>query len=93
MYKQLSFQFEKEKDLDEISIHTISYDEKPGIQAISNKGEDLLITKEYGTIKRDYEYKRQGTLSLLAGIDLLTGEVLNDTKRFKRLHLLMVQSN
>ena len=77
VYKQLSFQFEKEKDLDEITIHTISYDEKPGIQAISNKGEDLLITREYGTIKRDYEYKRQGTLSLLAGIDLLIGEVFS----------------
>ena len=75
VYKQLSLQFETEKDLDEISIHTISYDEKPGIQAISNKGEELPITREYGTIKRDYEYKRQGTLSLLAGIDLLTGEV------------------
>ena len=77
VYKQLQFQFETEKDLDEITIHTISYDEKPGIQAISNKGEDLPITREYGTIKRDYEYKRQGTLSLLAGIDLITGEVFS----------------
>jgi hypothetical protein len=27
------------------------------------------------TFARDHEYKRQGTLSLLAGIDLLTGKV------------------
>jgi transposase len=29
----------------------------------------------YATFARDHEYKRQGTLSLLAGIDLLTGKV------------------
>ena len=29
----------------------------------------------YPGISRDYEYKRYGTLSLLAGIDLLTGEL------------------
>jgi hypothetical protein len=29
----------------------------------------------YATFARDYEYKRHGTLSLLAGIDLLTGKV------------------
>jgi hypothetical protein len=29
----------------------------------------------YATFSRDHEYKRHGTLSLLAGIDLLTGEV------------------
>jgi DDE superfamily endonuclease len=29
----------------------------------------------YATFARDHEYKRQGTVSLLAGIDLLTGKV------------------
>jgi hypothetical protein len=29
----------------------------------------------YASFARDYEYKRHGTLSLLAGIDLLTGKV------------------
>src|ERR1700760_2140009 len=29
----------------------------------------------YATFARDHEYKRHGTLSLLAGIDLLTGKV------------------
>ena len=28
------------------------------------------------TVQRDYEYKRLGTLSLLAAIDLLTGEAI-----------------
>ena len=54
--------------------HILSYDEKPGIQAIDNTSEDLMPTAETGVIKRDYEYTRLGTVSLLAGIDLQTGE-------------------
>lgn len=55
---------------------TISYDEKPGIQAIKNIAADLLpVPGKYPTQSRDYEYKRLGTVSLLAGIDLHTGEV------------------
>ena len=57
-------------------IHVVSYDEKPGIQAIANVADDLPPTEENGTIKRDYEYKRLGTVSLLAGIDLQTGEAI-----------------
>ena len=55
---------------------TVSYDEKPGIQAIANTSEDLRPTEGNGEVYRDYEYKRLGTLSLLAGIDLLTGEAI-----------------
>lgn len=54
-------------------IHMLSYDEKPGIQAVSVTREDLPATEKNGHIKRDYEYKRLGTVSLLAGIDLKTG--------------------
>ena len=56
--------------------HVLSYDEKPGIQAIANVAEDLMPSEENGVIKRDYEYKRLGTVSLLAGIDLQTGEAI-----------------
>src|ERR1700675_3674924 len=53
-----------------------SYDEKPGIQAIATTAPDLPpVPGTYATFARDYEYKRHGTLSLLAGIDLLTGKV------------------
>ena len=56
---------------------TISYDEKPGIQAIKNIAPQLQpVVGQHQTIKRDYEYKRLGTLSLLAGIDLHTGKVI-----------------
>ena len=80
VYKQLQLQFDEDGNLlpfdgDEI-VHVVSYDEKPGIQAIANVTDDLLPTEEHGTIKRDYEYKRLGTVSLLAGIDLQTGEAI-----------------
>ncbi|MEA2096911.1 MAG: IS630 family transposase [Candidatus Cloacimonadota bacterium] len=55
---------------------TISYDEKPGIQAIANIGAQLSpVPGEYSNIGRDSEYKRLGTVSLLAGINLHTGKV------------------
>src|ERR1700733_13438460 len=57
-------------------VAIISYDEKPGIQAIATTAPDLPPEPGvYASFARDYEYKRHGTLSLLAGIDLLTGKV------------------
>ena len=57
-----------------MDVAIVSYDEKPGMQAVGNKYPDLMpVVDEYPTISRDYEYVRHGTLSLLAGIDLLTG--------------------
>lgn len=56
---------------------TLSYDEKPGLQAVENKAPDLPpVPGKHPTIGRDSEYVRHGTLSLLAGIDLVTGEVI-----------------
>jgi transposase len=58
------------------AVAIVSYDEKPGIQAIATTAQDLPPKPgEYASLARDYEYKRHGTLSLLAGIDLLTGQV------------------
>lgn len=55
----------------------ISYDEKPGIQAIENIAPDLApVPGKHPTVSRDYEYKRHGTISLLAGIDLHTGSII-----------------
>jgi transposase len=57
-------------------VVVVSYDEKPGIQAIATTAPDLPPKPGvYPSFARDYEYKRLGTLSLLAGIDLLTGQV------------------
>lgn len=80
VYKQLSMQFDEDGKLfswDEGEVvHVLSYDEKPGIQAIATTSEDLLPDENHSSISRDYEYKRLGTLSLLAGIDLQTGEAI-----------------
>jgi transposase len=35
----------------------------------------MPVKGHYSTIARDYEYKRHGTLSLLAGIDLISGRI------------------
>lgn len=81
VYKQLSMQFDENGNLlpfdeDEEMVHVISYDEKPGIQAIATTSPDLPPTENNGSVKRDYEYRRLGTVSLLAGIDLQTGEAI-----------------
>ena len=61
---------------------TISFDEKPGMQAISLKSEELPpVPGKYPSVTRDYEYKRLGTLSLLAGIDLHNGIVTETVSR------------
>jgi transposase len=58
-------------------VGVLSYDEKPGIQAIGNTAPDLPpVPGRHARVGRDHEYKRYGTVSLLAGIDLLKGEVL-----------------
>jgi len=57
-------------------VAVVSYDEKPGIQAIATTAPDLPpVPGVHPSFARDHEYKRHGTLSLLAGIDLLTGKV------------------
>ena len=81
VYKQLSLQFDGNGELlpfgdDDQIIHVLSYDEKPGIQAIATTSDDLLPDDNHSTISRDYEYKSLGTISLLTGIDLQTGEAI-----------------
>ena len=44
--------------------------------AIANTTEDLPPNETHKTISRDYEYKRLGTVSRFAGIDLQTGEAI-----------------
>jgi transposase len=66
-------------------VAVLSYDEKPGIQAIENTAPDLPpVSGKHGTVRRDHEYIRHGTLSLLAGIDLVSGEVLGLVRKRHR---------
>jgi transposase len=79
VYKQIELQFDEQGQVIPSvgkKINTVSYDEKPGIQAIATTSPDRMPTTANGYRQRDYEYVRLGTLSLLAGIDLLTGEAI-----------------
>lgn len=74
VYKQV--ELIRENKVEAPPIAFLSYDEKPGIQAIGNAAPDLPpVPGSHSTFSRDSEYVRYGTLSLLAGIDLLDGTV------------------
>jgi len=60
VYKEVEILKEAAAGEPDQKVAVVSYDEKPGTRA---------------TFARDHEYERHGTLSLLAGIDLLTGKV------------------
>jgi transposase/transposase-like protein len=65
-------------------VVTVSVDEKPGLQAIANTAPDLPpVPGQHPDIGRDHEYKRLGTCSILAALDLHNGHV---TARVERRH-------
>ena len=65
-------------------IVTVSVDEKPGLQAIANTAPDLPpVPGKHSGIGRDHEYKRLGTCSILAALNLHNGHV---TARVERRH-------
>jgi transposase len=58
------------------AIYTVSVDEKPGVQAIGLAAPDLPpVPGKASAVGRDYEYVRRGTVSILAGIDLHSGQI------------------
>jgi len=72
VYEQVTWAF----DADGRPTVRLSYDEKPGIQALGTTAPDRPpVPGEDGAWQRDHEYVRHGTVSLLAAIDLATGEV------------------
>jgi transposase len=74
VYREVKLLKKRTKSADAVAI--VSYDEKPGVQAIGVTAPDLPpVPGIRPTVARDHEYKRHGTVSLLAGIDLLTGKV------------------
>ena len=76
VYKEVKDQNDSQNEHNKKMI-TVSVDEKPGIQAIKNIAPDLPPKpSKYPQLGRDYEYKRLGTLSLLAALDLHDGHVI-----------------
>ncbi len=74
IYKEVNLQNEAANSP---PVITISVDEKPGVQAIKNIAPDIMPEPgKHSRVMRDYEYKRLGTLSILAALDLHDGHVI-----------------
>jgi hypothetical protein len=59
-------------------IHTLSTDEKPGIQALERDGTTLPMQAEQ-VERREFNYVRHGTQVVTANLDLATGQLLTPT--------------
>ncbi len=85
VYQEVALQNEASQAGDQRPpIITVSVDEKPGLQAIANTAPDLPpVPGKHPDVGRDHEYKRLGTCSILAALDLHQGHV---TARVERRH-------
>lgn len=84
VYQEVALQNETQRTGDQRAIVTVSVDEKPGLQAIANTAPDLPpVPGRHPSLARDHEYKRLGTCSILAALDLHEGHV---TARVERRH-------
>ena len=76
-YREVQLVREGSDSSEDSMVAYLSYDEKPGIQALEVTGSDRPpVPDRHAEHYRDYEYVRHGTLSLMAGMDLITGEIL-----------------
>jgi transposase len=77
VYRDINLTNDNKQDNDHPSIITVSVDEKPGVQAIQNIAPDLPPKPaKHKNVGRDYEYKRLGTVSILAALDLHDGKII-----------------
>lgn len=84
VYREVMLQNEQGRPED-LSVITVCVDEKPGVQAIANTAPDLApVPGKHSSTGRDHEYKRHGTASILAGIDLHDGHVFAQVQRRHR---------
>lgn len=82
VYQEVALQNETPRTKPDII--TVSVDEKPGLQAIANTAADLPpVPGKHPGVGRDHEYKRLGTCSILAALDLHEGHI---TARVERRH-------
>jgi len=87
VYQEVQLQNQQQRSSADLlpSVITVSVDEKPGVQAIANTAPDLApVPGQHPTFARDHEYKRLGTCSILAALDLHTGHVTAHVERRHR---------
>src|SRR5712672_1403084 len=71
VYQEVAFENATRHSGERPTIITVSVDEKPGLQAIANTAPDLPpVPGKHPYVGRDHEYKRLGTCSILAALDL-----------------------
>jgi transposase len=77
VYRDINLTNDNKQGNDHPPIITVSVDEKPGVQAIQNIAPDLPPKPaKHKNVGRDYEYKRLGTVSILAALDLHDGKII-----------------
>ena len=69
--------------LQDESIHTVSVDEKPGIQALQRKSPTQPMSPGVPE-RREFEYTRHGTQCLTANFEVATGRILSPTVQATR---------
>jgi hypothetical protein len=85
VYQEVALQNEAQRvGQERPTVITVSVDEKPGVQAIANTASDRPpVPGKHPNVGRDHEYKRLGTCSILAALDLHEGHV---TARVEKRH-------
>jgi transposase len=94
VYQEVAVQNESPGRSAAAAVITVSLDEKPGVQAIENTAPDLPpVPGQQGAWSRDHEYKRHGTLSILAAVDLHDGQVFAQVheRHRSREHILLLR--
>lgn len=76
--KQLCELYRSAKELAEVGTRVISVDEKTGMQALAPLAPELP-TRCGDDAKREFEYTRNGTATLIAGIDVASGKLVAPT--------------
>jgi len=75
--QEVSLQAETSGASGEPAVYSVSVDEKPGIQALGACAPDLPpVPGRHRQPARDCEYRRHGSLSILAALDLHSGEII-----------------
>lgn len=94
VYQEVALHNAQSATVEPPSVITVSLDEKPGVQALQSTAPDLPpLPQTHGTWGRDHEYKRHGTLSILAAVDLHTGHVIAQVHPHHRSreHILLLK--
>jgi hypothetical protein len=66
-----------------LAIHTVSVDEKTGIQALERIAATKLVKAKQVEL-REFEYKRHGTQCLMGNLEVATGKVISPTVKATR---------